>query len=233
MPELRTVDGYSQMTSERMSDFRFVVLMSVAGLVSGAVTAGLAHIPGGVPLFVLLGSPFGAAIACSLAISGISTNIWKAICLIALTTVAFYTARMLTAWTEVHLWGTWSMGRSPTVSPYSLFVGGMTGGFIVLGAALFLVQPKIRLRSLSLKALLWSIFGGVLAPIGWAAGPFLGLSVVPDHPLGPTAAIATFENTPSHQYALYVVWQAGIAFALGVVLRPSQAISPSKELESI
>src|SRR5260370_42678007 len=109
MPEIRTLEEYSKVTSERTRTFRFLTMISLAGLASGVVTVGLANIPGGMPLFVLLGSPFGLAIACSLAISGIARSVLNAIGLVALTTVAFFIARMLTFWTEAHLWGDWSM----------------------------------------------------------------------------------------------------------------------------
>src|SRR5258708_8468697 len=155
------------------------------------------------PFFVLLGSPFGLGIACSLAISGIARSVLNAIGLVALTTVAFFIARMLTFWTEAHLWGDWSMGRYTTVAPYSLFVGGMTGGFIVLGGTLFLVNPQMRLGTRAWKALLWSTLGGALAPIGWALGPAFREWVMPHDPFRPNAPIAAFQDTPSHQYALF------------------------------
>jgi hypothetical protein len=144
-----------------------------------------------------------------------------------LTTVAFYASLMLTAAIELHLaWKDWGIGSPPSVSPVSLFAGGMAGGFLVIGGALFLAGPKTRLGSLTRRALRWSVLGGILAPMGWALGPW----VASGHP-GPAAPIAPFGNTPNNQYALYVVWQTGIAFALGIALRGNRAISSSEELK--
>ena len=220
------------MSSERTSNLRFVALMTAAGLFSGLLTAGLSQV-----YFGYLSSPsFGTIMACALAISGISRKFWKAICLIALTTAAFWISYVLAAGIELHLprgrWG--AMGSYPTVSPISLFAGGMIGAFIVLSGTLVLVDRKAGLGRLAGRSLCWSLLAGSLAVAGWALGPSLGPLLVPQSaPSTYARKGAPFEDTPEHHYALYVLWQTGMAFALGMNLRGYRPKPASEELKLI
>jgi hypothetical protein len=222
MADLHTLEIYSQKPEEQRRGFRFILLMSLCGLASGVVTANIAF-------GYLTGGTFGVALASSLFLSGIVTKIWKLISLVAITTAAFCISWLFAVFVEMSLpWKHLSMGTAPSSSPVSLFAGGVTGGFIILSGSLLVTNFQIMtLRTIRSKAFLWSIFSGVLAPIAWALGPSLGTLVVPYRQ---PYAIAEFSN----QCALYVVWQTGVAFALGMILRNMREIrekSPVDELK--
>jgi hypothetical protein len=220
------------MTNERTSNLRFVALMTAAGLFSGVLTAGLSQV-----YFGYLSSPaFGVIIACVLAISGIARKMWKAICVVALTTAAFWISYALAAGIELHVprehWA--AMGKYPTVSPASLAAGGMIGAFIVLTTTLLLIDRKAALAGLLWRSLCWSLLAGSLAVLGWTFGPTLGQLLVPQQaPSKYARKAAPFEDTPEHHYALYVVWQTGMAFALGMVLKGYRPKPGSEELKLI
>lgn len=184
MADLRTLETYSQTPKQEPRRLKFILLMSVCGFTSGVVTANLPS---------LLGGPFGVALAISLAISGVMPKTWKLICLIVITTAAFYISLLLTGFVELSLpWKHLSMDAAPTTSPVSLFAGGMAGGFIVLTGSLLLASGEnTTFREIASKALLWSVFSGILAPIAWAFGPSLGTLVVPNRQ---RYAIAEFSN---------------------------------------
>ncbi len=196
MPELRTLEGHSQMTSERVPDFRFVVLMSLAGLASGVLTAALSN----GHFSYDLGIPFGVIVAFSLAITGIIRSLWKAICLCALIASTFFVSVVLAEEAELAIRKLW-IGVRETSYPSSFFAGGMAGGFIVMGGALLLAQPKRKFSAALRQALSWSVFVGALAPIAWALGPSLGM------------------------------WVWSSLHAVGITLRRYRAISPSEGLK--
>jgi hypothetical protein len=166
------------------------------------------------------------------------SRFWKAVFLIPLTVVAFFVSLGLAFGVEFSL--QILLSSSPESSkgsvPHtiSLFAGGMAGGFIILTGTLLLVGPKMRLGRVMRKAVLWSFFSGVLGPIGWAMGPSLGMwiwSGFRDRGLTPPAE--TFANAihgdTSRLFALYIVWQAGTAFAMGIALLFSITKSSQKE----
>src|SRR6266446_6152461 len=222
------------MTSERTRDFGFVLLMTLAGLASGVLTAALSdgH------LSTDLGIPFGAIVAFSLAMTGILPRLWKAVCLFALIAAAFVVSVILAENAELAIRQLLTVVRE-THYPSSFFAGGMAGGFIVMCGALLLAQPNRRFSALLRQAFLWSLFVGALAPIAWTLGPSVGMCVWSGlHAVGLTTTTNTFQNAlygetaygaPNRLYALFVVWQTGMAFALGMTLRGSRAISPSEE----
>lgn len=209
------------MKTKLLPDLKFVGALTLAGLVSGGLTANLS-------LEYLDGCLFGVMLAFSLGISGIMDRFWKLPCIVALTTVAFFTSWMLMFETAYQLpGGKYSWGGESTVSPYALFIAGMAGGFVVFAGTLFLVNPSIRRRSFVLRVISGSVLGGALAVIGWALGPSLGPWVVNAQPWEVHVWTTAFEDTRLHHSALYVVWQAGMACALAVNLR-SYRLSPAR-----
>ena len=210
------------MKSKLLPDLRFVGSLTLAGLISGGLTANRS-------MDYLDGCLFGVMLAFSLPISGITDRLWKLPCIVVLTTVAFFISWMLMFATAYQFPGGHdSFGGYSRVSPYSLFIAGMAGGFVVFGGTLLLVNPRIRFRSLVLRVIGGSVLGGALAVIGWALGPSLGPWVVPPQPWEVNVWTTAFEDTRLHHCALHVVWQAGMAFALGVNLR-SCRLSPGPE----
>jgi hypothetical protein len=209
------------MKSKLLPDLKFVGSLTLAGLVSGGLTANLS-------VDYLDGCLFGVMLALSLAISGITDRLWKLPCIVVLTTVAFFMSWMLMFETAYQLpAGHFSFGGDSTVSPYSLFIAGMAGGFVVFGGTLLLVNPEIRFRSLVLSVIGGSVLGGALAVIGWALGPW----VVTPQPWEVNRSTTAFEDTRLHHSALFVVWQAGMAFALGVNLRSYRLSRGLEELK--
>jgi hypothetical protein len=215
------------MKSKFLPDLRFVGSLTLAGLVSGGLTANLS-------MNYLDGFLFGVILALALTVSGITDRLWKLPCIVVLSTVAFFISWMLMFETAYHLpGGHFSWGGVSTVSPYSLFTAGMTGGFVVFGGTLLLVNPEIRLRSLVLSVIGGSVLGGSLAVIGWALGPSLGPWMVTPQPWEVNVGTTAFGDTRLHHSALLVVWQAGMAFALGVNLRSYRPSPKPEELKLV
>lgn len=215
------------MTSERTWDFGFVVLMSLGGLASGLLTAALS----GGHFSYDLGIPFGAITAFLLAITGVTRSASRLLCLVLLTAGTFIVSVFLAMGLVVAA-GSRLIGTPDTIHPIALFAGGMTGGFIILSGALFLSQPKMRFRATAWNALRWSPLVGALAPVAWALGPSFGMRI---WSVLHAAGLTSPTNTPQHAlygetgygapnrlFALFVVWQTGMAFALALNLRPSR-----------
>src|SRR5229473_685950 len=135
------------MTSERTRDFGFVMLMALAGLASGVLTAALSdgH------LSLDLGISFGAIVAFCLAIAGITRSAWRLVCLVLLTACAFYISVFFAEFLEMGAASQW-MGTDKNLHLIALCAGGMAGGFIVLSGALILAQSKMRLGAIAWKA---------------------------------------------------------------------------------
>lgn len=219
------------MISERTCDFGFVVLMSIGGLASGLLTAALSG--GRFDNPYGLGIPFGVIVAFCLAVTGIARGISTLGCLIALTICSFPISVFFAEGLEIGALTHTETGTPEILQPIALFAGGMAGGFLVLGGALFLARPRTGLRAIVWKALRWSVLGGALAPIAWALGPSLGMWVWSGlHVAGLTSPHNTFSEAmygesgvgaPNRLFALFVVWQTGMAFAMGINLRPSHA----------
>jgi hypothetical protein len=223
------------MNSERTRGFGFVMLMVFAGLASGVLTAALSDGHLGLDL----GISFGVIMAFCLAITGLTRSAWRLVCLVLLTACAFYISVFFATFLEMGAASQWT-GTDKTLHLIALFAGGMAGGFIVLSGALILAKSKMSLGVIALKALLWSVFGGALAPIAWPLGPSLGMWVWSGlHAVGLTTPTNTFQNAmyggtasdgaPNQLYALFVMWQTGMGFALGIALRSSRAVSPSED----
>jgi hypothetical protein len=202
----------------------FVPFLSLAGLLSGLVTAGLVY-PTGKLGWNVLGAPFGAVMAVALAMCGVLRGLWKAILLPVATAAAFYLSFMKAGIVEIKFpWQIWSTGELTPPEPVALFVGGFVGGFLVLGIILILIHAEVGIRTLALKMAIGSLVGGILGVIGWSLGPSLGMVIwsgVRD--VGLTAPTESFQNAlgeSSHRDSLFVVWQTGMALLLAIMLKP-------------
>lgn len=66
-----------------------------------------------------------------------------------------------------------------------------------------------------LKALQWSVMGGVLAALGWAAAPSLGKLILASVPrVAPSASV---HDEEAYLYSTYLIWQTGMGFVMGFV----------------
>ena len=106
-----------------------------------------------------------------------------------------------------------------------------------------LTERGLGIRVVWRKAFIWSLVGGVLAPIAWALGPSLGMGVWSAlHSAGVISPTNTFSNAlygetgygpPSRLYALFVVWQTGMGFALGMTLRKVRERRDTSSLQEL
>jgi hypothetical protein len=212
-----------------------MALLSLTGLIAGLVTAGLDYPVHRLcrehPSFgwLILGGPFGAAVAVSLAtcrvLRGIS-GFWRAILLVALSSGTYFVSLCLAVGVELAVTSGKQLSMGQTNSPVSMFAGGFAGGLLVLGGAFLLVYPRsgFGTGTTTLKVLFASVLCGILGIVGWTLGPYLGIHVWSMmHTLGLTPSTETFQNAlhgdTSCQYSLFVVWQTCTAFLLGLILQ--------------
>jgi len=218
------------MADEWWKNYKFVVILCVAGLLSGFITAAFVFRFGKHGMYTL-GGLFGAIMADALVVCGLLRGLWKAILLIAVSAVAFLSSWYAAGVVELGLdLRTWSMGQAPTNYPVSMFAGGAVGGFIVLAAISVLVYPKLGMRTLAVKTVVGSLVGGILGVVGWWLGPSLGMVIWSGvHDLGLTSPKESFWNALSgdtkNAYSLFVVWQTGMALVLAFVLWPYETKS--------
>jgi hypothetical protein len=223
------------MASEWKDNYGVTVALTLAGLVSGLITCGLVW-PAGRLGGYILGGVFGATMTVSLVLCGMLRAAWKALWLPLVAAAADYISIMVAGCVELGLaWMLLPMDRpAPHESPVALFAGGLIGAFLVLGGILTLSHPEVGMRALAARALWWSVPGGALGVVGWALGPSLGMAIWSGvHAVGLTAPTETFENAlsgTSRQYSLFVVWQTGMAFVIGLMLRRYKAQSRAKKL---
>jgi hypothetical protein len=219
----------NQPSVERWANFKFVALLSLTGLLSGLVTSALRY-PSGLHGGYALGGVFGAFMGIALALSEMSWGVWKAVLLPVPTAIAYYISIMVAGVVEIYFpWKIWSTGELTPPEPVALFAGGFVGGFLVLGVVSMLIQsipvhPRVGIETVVIKALAWSLMGGILGVIGWMLGPSLGMIIWSGiHGFGLTAPTETFQNAlseTSHQFSLFVVWQTGMALVLSIMLLP-------------
>jgi hypothetical protein len=127
---------------------------------------------------------------------------------------------------EVLQTAAWSNSHGEVIAQFTFAVAGSVGAFLVLGEALYLLGGKVRIGPFLIKLVVLSVWGGVLAVIGWALGPYLGLAVAHVFSLlhsrfieqSPNGSLLGHEM-PVVEYSLYPIWQMGAAFAIGLMVR--------------
>jgi hypothetical protein len=164
-----------------------ILFLSLAGLSSAMLTIAGANAAGSIALRVAggLGSNlfklsyagvvFGGSIASYFVLREGLRSVEKIVVFVC-SCIAAHFASMFVAFLLFMIFHTKRLPGSPHLDiPLPAFFGaGFVGTFIVLIAALFLFGPSdAALRSIG-KLLLRAAGGGVLAVIGWAAGPILG-----------------------------------------------------------
>lgn len=212
----------------RRRGIRFVLLTTFAGLASGVLTVALCNGPHYQNLsktdgLLNLGLPFGAAMTLCFALAGVMRSSWRLLCFFALAPCV-----LVISLSSAEIVDFLFAGRE-RYHPTSLFVGGMIGGLIIVSGTSILFRPKRSISATAREALLWSVLSGALSPVGWALGPSLGMRVWSAlHAMGLTGPSETFlyvlngetvYGPPNRLFALFVVWQAGMGFALGMTLR--------------
>ena len=105
---------------------------------------------------------------------------------------------------------------------------GALGGFLVLGAALWLVRPRRSGIDVLIGGFCGAVSGGALAAAGRNLGPSLGIAVVKIFALTPwLPAISSSNSEYQNYYAIFVIWQTGMALLLGLIL---SFLPPSNEV---
>lgn len=214
-------------SSEKGSGLTLGVLLSLAGLISGVITACLAYEMDQ----LLLGAPFGLIISVFLAMGGILQGFWKAMRILGLTLAAYFISVLVAVAVQLALSPLlpesqhWSMGHTMTDSPIAWFFGGAIGAFLILYGIVAFVHPSIERRQPRAGLLSWSLTGGALGVLGWTLGPSLGVVLWHStHNLGFTAPSSSPQDIlygygeASRLFSLYVVWQTGMGLLLGLLL---------------
>jgi hypothetical protein len=223
----------------------FVVFMTLAGLAAGVITVALCDGPYYSELSttygqIKLGLTFGAIVVLCFAITGVTRNILRLVCFFAAVACTLPITVLLAMGLRL---GAALLGNLELAQIVALFGAGMTGGFIVLSAALILCQSKMRIKAIARNALPWAALAGALSPVGWALGPSLGSWIwLSFHALGLTAPTDTLQNAlygetgygpPSRLFALFVIWQTGMGFALGMALRTVREEGETSSLDDV
>jgi hypothetical protein len=190
-----------------------------------------------------LGAVFGAIIGSCLAQSGV-LGAFGAVRFTAAATAAYFLSFLASFGVQFALGSfgilTYNLsGDNPgSPSPFALLVGGLVGGFIIIGEVLVLVAPRLGNARTLLKAMLWSGVSGVLAVVGWV------LASSPDAPLlhlvhslhlegpwfDPQTQIESLGPAPL-VYSVYLIWQVGTAFVIGLVVKLYGPVSETKGLQ--
>lgn len=173
---------------------------------------------GGTGLFI--GCVFGAVISVYLCIALSKKSVWGSLGLIFASTVAYMVAWNATILSGMAL-GFAQAAPNPegsslgSTSIFAFAIGGAVGAFLVLLAALIFFSDRRKLSHIFLTSLKWSTFGGVLGALGWAAGPLFGkllLGAADNRALLPSA-----KEDSGYYISIYLVWQAGMGLALGLI----------------
>jgi len=170
---------------------------------------------------VFIGSCFGLALSAGLIFWGLRSA-WKVLALVVTSVAAWRISVLLTmqAWSMWHARNSSEDMHTPS-AVYS--TGGFAGAFLLFMAVFFLLFPREKLWRITSSALAWSLGGAVLAVAGWALGPPLGkpiwltlnsINLTDQHMDLSTAMV----NEAPNYVSLFLVWQPGIAFLLGIAL---------------
>jgi hypothetical protein len=228
--------------AQRDNRFRLAALLALMGALSAVMTIFSLN---AASLRPFLGAVFGAIIGSCLALSGV-LGAFGALRFTAAATAAYFLSFLASFGAQLALGSfglltdgeNWSMGNPGCPSPVALLVGGLVGGFLIIGEVLVLVAPRLGKARTLLKAMLWSAVSGVLAVVGWV------LASSPDAPLlhlvhslhlegpwfDPQTYIESLGPAPL-VYSVYLIWQAGTAFVIGLVVKLYGPVSETKGLQ--
>jgi len=176
-----------------------LVLLAAAGMVSAVFTL-VAPFKADVAEFVI-GFVFGIALGVYFALYEGHRNPAKIVAFVCLCTAAYPLSESV-AFRLVdifHVNG--STGSARLDIPMPVFFGaGFMGAFPVLAGGMFLFGPRSMSWASLGKVLLWSIGGGFLGVVGGGADGILT------------------HGTYNKMWLLFIIWQTGAAFLLGLLL---------------
>lgn len=224
-------------TTQGAQHFRLPIALMFLGALSSFITTAWHAASRG---SVFEGVVFGVAIVCGLVAFKVLNNPVKAAALIFFSPFAFYAAYFASFVTHLALamLGLLSeseeatMGNRFSPSPVALFIGGLVGGFLLVGAVLWLMAAGNHRAK---RALRWSVASGILAVVGWALSPLLGPALSHVVRILPGQARLTPQSgTPDGPLGMicsvFFVWQVGMGFAIGLMVQSKSPI-PDQERE--
>jgi hypothetical protein len=186
----------------------------LAGLVSALLPVffNFSRVFGDTVSQVLMGGMFGAFNGlCCYWFMGLR-SIWRIAGFIIASIVAYDASIVAAFWAHRNL--TFVLDkfrtRSSPIGAETLFVGGFTGAFIILLAALLLLSPRQKIASVLRKGFLGAVIGGFLGIVGHAAGPLVYRLRLLLPPMG--------LHGGDFDISLAVFWQTGMAFVLALIL---------------
>lgn len=214
---------------------KLVVFLALSGISSGLVTC--AFMPPGEDVAGLYcGVVFGLLLAGPLVISRILDSLLRALGLIAVSTAAYFFAYSIAFWVQLDFpqivpsAERWSMSTYEPASPIALFIGGLVGGLLIFAGLVFLSRSEIRKGTRARKILQGALIGAILAVVAWALRSSVGTAawhlfhvfgLTPPWELSPMAWFGGKHDygERTRMYSLYIVWQTGIAAAVGIMFR--------------
>ncbi|HEV3481491.1 MAG TPA: hypothetical protein VGR97_04100 [Candidatus Acidoferrales bacterium] len=194
-------------------------------------------------LGLFMGAVFGVIIAASLVLSG-TLRIAAALQFAAVAAVAYFVSFLASFGAQLALGSlgllteaeAGTMSTPGAASPAALLVGGLVGGFLIIGDVLLLAGG--RKQATSSVTLLWSVASAALAFTGWALAPSLGVALL--HLVHRLHLEGTWPNPQGDVqgigaapviYSVHFVWQIGMAFVIGFVVSRYTPVSELKGLQ--
>lgn len=197
-------------------------VLPLVGLISAVISMAM---PGAIPV---IGFVFGFLLALYFAIFWGLWSVGRIALLIGVSTIAYPCAYFGSVYVmELPWWMLYGAG-SDSVEVSIVFAGGLIGGFMLAGSI-----PRIFGSSGSIFSnesrfgLLGALVSAVLGVIGWQLGPSLGKFLWALHPSAP------YVRPDSYNFdSLYLIWQPGMAFFLGIVAAFQDRVASGHPRES-
>jgi hypothetical protein len=122
---------------------------------------------------------------------------WKAIAITAACSLAYFFSFVAAVEVSLHPFGLVPDDRRGEVTDPALVAGGLTEAFCIVCVVSLLLNSRLTWQRRILKALCWTPVGAVLAVVGWALGPSIGIALWQMvHSMNLTAPTETLQNTP-------------------------------------
>jgi hypothetical protein len=210
--------------------YNLLVLLPVGGVVSALASISLMGFQIPSPYFMgfIFGAIFGASLARAKIIGTEGWVLW-----VFAATVAHFVSFLI-----VFLFPTWMpAGAHSTegVSRGSLVAAGLAGALLIVGV-LQLIRQEYSVSGLLLKPLIATLAGGTLAALGWKLAPSVGTAfwrVLSSLGLSGRAYEPgdMIDYGPANvAYAVYFVWQVGMAIVIALLVWDYEPVSDAKEV---
>lgn len=217
---------------------RTLVVLTAVGFVSGLLTGVVSYASGSFEFVRPVGGLFGLLVSACLAAFGVFTGLWQLVRFSVVAIVSFLLAFLVSVAVQMPLNAIIDIvnpySHPPAGNPIALFVGGGVGGFLIFID--FFYEIGARGSHLVRRAFFWCLLSGGLGSLGWALGPSLGMRL---WSLGRSAHLVASMETRQNALtggaanilSLYLIWQTGTAFLLGLTLYRYHTNAPLGEAE--